>query len=545
MSANDQIRALLRPHILKLAPYASARDEFTGEAQVFLDANENPIGAPIGVGYNRYPDPLAKELKVKLAKLYQVDAIQIFVGHGSDEGIDLLVRAFCEPGKDSIVICPPTYGMYRVAAEISAISVISVPQTTGFKLDLAGIAASKGKLLFICSPNNPTGKLVALSELEQILEVFAGVVVVDEAYIEFSEQESAATLLAKYPRLAVLRTLSKGWGVAGLRVGAVLAHPEIINTLNRIKPPYNLSLPSQQLALKALSYKPEVARQIAELKRERERLTQALAALPNVREVQPSAGNFLLVRVMDVNESYQQLLQAGVVVRNRSHEPLCDNCLRITIGTRAQNDQLLAVLAGQVLTALNRRAASCRRHTAETNILVELDLDGQGRSTIHSGVGFLDHMLTLFAKHSGINLTVQASGDLEVDEHHTIEDAALTLGQALNSALGEKRGINRYGFWLPMDEADAAVTLDLAGRPYLVWRAQFSSERVGDFPLQMAEHFFKSLADAARLTLHIEAKGANDHHIIEAIFKAFARALRSALQTNPNSDQIPSTKGVL
>lgn len=327
-----------------MKPYSSARDEFKGEARVFLDANENALGSPSLKWYNRYPDPMQWEIKDKLSVIKKIPATQIFLGNGSDEPIDLLYRCFCEPGLDEVIVCPPTYGMYEVSANINDIKLTRVPLTSSFQLDLEAIEQAiqpRTKIIWICSPNNPTGNSIDRQDIEMILNNFDGIVVIDEAYINFSRQRSFIGDLSDYPNLVVLQTLSKAWGLAGLRLGMAFASEKIIAYLNKIKPPYNISKPVQDLVLKALDEVGQVNDMIMLLVDSRARLEQALGELSAVLQVYPSDANFLLVKFDDAKAMYAHLLNLGIVVRDRSNVVLCDQCLRITVGTDPENDSLV------------------------------------------------------------------------------------------------------------------------------------------------------------------------------------------------------------
>ncbi len=327
-----------------MKPYSSARDEFKGEARVFLDANENALGSPTLKWYNRYPDPMQWEIKDKLSAIKKIPATQIFLGNGSDEPIDLLYRCFCEPGRDEVIVCPPTYGMYEVSANINDIKLTKVPLTSSFQLDLEAIEQAiqpQTKIIWICSPNNPTGNSIDRQDIEMILNNFDGIVVIDEAYINFSRQRSFIGDLSDYPNLVVLQTLSKAWGLAALRLGMAFASEQIISYLNKIKPPYNISKPVQDLVLKALDEVGQVNDMIMLLVDSRGRLEKALLELSAVLQVYPSDANFLLVKFDDAKAMYAHLLNLGIVVRDRSNVVLCDQCLRITVGTDAENDSLV------------------------------------------------------------------------------------------------------------------------------------------------------------------------------------------------------------
>ncbi|MCW3467579.1 histidinol-phosphate transaminase [Chitinophaga nivalis] len=338
---------LLRDNIKRLVPYSTARDEFKGEAAIFLDANENSFGSPLPVNYNRYPDPLQWKIKYKLADIKGVPPQNIFIGNGSDEAIDLLYRAFCNPGVDNVVLCPPTYGMYEVSAHINDAVIRKVSLTPDFQLDIPALQQAideHTKLIFVCSPNNPTGNSIRKSDIELLLNNFNGIVVVDEAYINFARQKTFIQELTEYPNLVVLQTLSKAWGLAALRVGMAFAGEDIINVLNKVKPPYNISQATQELVLQALDNVGRVNEWIREIVIERDLLSAALEQLPQILEVYPSDANFVLVRTSDAKGIYQYLTTQGIVVRDRSRVELCMGCLRITVGTPEENLRLLEVL---------------------------------------------------------------------------------------------------------------------------------------------------------------------------------------------------------
>ncbi|MDB5251811.1 MAG: histidinol phosphate aminotransferase [Flaviaesturariibacter sp.] len=344
---NFDLDKLLRANIRNLKPYSSARSEFRGTASVFLDANENSYGSPLTKWYNRYPDPLQWDLKKKIAGIKSVDAEKILLGNGSDECIDLLIRAFCDPQKDRIIICPPTYGMYEVYANINDVPVTEVPLLPDFQLNLEGIEGAideHTKLIFLCSPNNPTGNSLDREDIEVVLNNFEGIVVVDEAYINYSRYRSFVSELADYPNLVVMQTFSKAWGLAALRLGMTFASPQIIRVLNTIKPPYNINAATQELALKALDNLEDVNEMIRETVKERGILVKALADLPFVQTVYPSDANFVLVKMQNATAVYEYLKTKGIIVRNRSTVALCEDSLRITVGTDVQDRQLITAL---------------------------------------------------------------------------------------------------------------------------------------------------------------------------------------------------------
>lgn len=337
------ITGLVRKNVLRLKPYSSARDEFQGEASVFLDANENPNPSP----YNRYPDPLQLALKKKISAIKNVPATQIFLGNGSDEPIDLLFRAFCEPTIDNVVIPQPTYGMYAVSGNINNVPIKPAQLTPDFEIDLDSINNAidkQTKLIFLCSPNNPSGNLLSRHKILDLLKSFQGLAVIDEAYVDFTDQPSFTELLPLFPNLVVLQTLSKAWGLAAIRLGMCFANEPVIQILNKIKPPYNISILTQQVALQELTKTHQKDAWVAEILHERNRLFKLLPALQVVQKVYPSDANFMLVKVKQAKLVYQKLIDTGIVVRDRSSVILCDDCLRITIGTAEENQQLLTAL---------------------------------------------------------------------------------------------------------------------------------------------------------------------------------------------------------
>ena len=345
---NFDIKKIVRPNIESLKAYSSAKDEYTGEANVLLDANENSLGSPLTKWYNRYPDPYQKKVKEKLAFIKQIKAEQILLGNGSDECIDILFRTFCEPGKDNIIVCPPTYPMYEVGANINNIEIKSAPLLPNFQLNVAHIEQlvnEHTKIIWICSPNNPTGNSIDRIDIETILNHFNGLVVIDEAYINFSKQKSFAQSLVDYPNLVVLQTLSKGWGLAGLRLGMCFADEAIIKYMNKVKAPYNINIVTQELALTALDEVGQVNDMIQHLVDMRIALAEVIKSMPLVQEVYPSDTNFLLVKIPNATQLYKYLLTQGIVVRDRSSLENCSDSLRITIGTEQENTQLVDAMA--------------------------------------------------------------------------------------------------------------------------------------------------------------------------------------------------------
>lgn len=341
------IENLVRENIRVLKPYSSARDEFKGEASVYLDANENSFGSPLAENYNRYPDPLQQKLKEKISSIKGVPPQNIFLGNGSDEAIDILFRIFCEPKVDNVIICPPTYGMYEVSANINDVSIRKVNLLPSFELDVEKILESSdehSKLLFICSPNNPTANSFHVDDVELLIQKFPGVVVIDEAYINYSRQKSAIRFLTEYENVVVLQTFSKAWGLAALRLGMAFASQSIIDYMNKVKPPYNVNQATQQLAMKALDNIEWVNEHIRETIVERKKLEDGLKQNSLVEIIYSSDANFILVKVKDAQSIYDYLVSQDIIVRDRSRVSLCEGCLRITVGTPNENVTLLEAL---------------------------------------------------------------------------------------------------------------------------------------------------------------------------------------------------------
>lgn len=338
------LQELTRPNIWKLKPYSSARDEYKGfTASVFLDANENPYNAP----FNRYPDPMQWELKTLLSEIKKVSPEHVFLGNGSDEAIDLVYRAFCEPGKDNVVAIDPTYGMYQVCADVNDVEYRKVLLDDHFQFSSDQLLAAtddRTKLIFLCSPNNPTGNDLLRSEIEKLLRQFEGLVILDEAYSDFSEAPSFLEELSKYPNLIVLQTFSKAWGCAAIRLGMAFASEEIIGILSKIKYPYNVNQLTQQQAISILHKYDEIERWVKTLKEERDYLEQAFEKLPCTVQMHPSDANFFLAKVTDAVKIYNYLVGEGIIVRNRHAVSLCGNCLRVTVGSRVENNTLIATL---------------------------------------------------------------------------------------------------------------------------------------------------------------------------------------------------------
>jgi len=338
---NFKLENLIRTNVKTLNPYSSARDEFSGTSSIFLDANENPYDN----GVNRYPDPQQWKLKERLSEIKGIAKKNMILGNGSDEVIDLLLRAFCEPGQDKLIICKPTYGMYQVAAQINDLKICELELDANFQPDVKAILENNdAKLLFICSPNNPTGNLIDNEILRELLDQFNGLIVLDEAYIDFVADASMLNELCKYPNLVILQTLSKAWGMAGIRLGMGFASIDIIEVLNKIKPPYNVNVLTQDKALELLKNEKCFEKEVELLLQEKKWLSEELRSFTFVEKVFPSQANFILIRVKDANELYQFFVEKGIVIRNRTNVSQLRNCLRISVGTKTENQNLFAAL---------------------------------------------------------------------------------------------------------------------------------------------------------------------------------------------------------
>ena len=339
--------ALLRAHLQKLVPYSSARDDYKGNEGVFLDANENPIGSITEEDWNRYPDPYQTDLKARIGEVKEINPKNIFLGNGSDEPIDLLFRAFCEPGRDNVIINPPTYGMYKVSADINNVEAREVLLTADYDLDVEAIKSAvdeNTKIIFICSPNNPTGNDVSLNKIEEVLRFFNGIVLVDEAYVDFTSRQSFALRLEEFPNLLVLQTFSKAWGLAALRLGMAFASEEILAILNKIKAPYNLSGLVQKTVLKALEILEKKDKMVEQILKNRGILGEALKQIPMIKAIYPTDSNFFLVKLENASDVYQKLIEQKIILRDRSKVALCEGGVRITVGTEKENELLIEAL---------------------------------------------------------------------------------------------------------------------------------------------------------------------------------------------------------
>lgn len=544
-----------RAEILTMKGYSSARS-LVGDAagMVFLDANECAHEPFVGAqNLARYSAQQPASLTRIFCDWLDVSSRNLTITRGADEAIDCLLRAFCSPGIDNVIICPPTFAMYAQSAMLQGVALHEAPLDAAFGLNLAAIekvADDATKIIFICSPNNPTATVMDSAAIATLCRIFAGkaLVVVDETYIEFAvdRAESLIPMLEDYANLVILRTLSKSHAAAGIRCGCSVAAGDVTAVLQKVLAPY--PIPQPVVAAVASIMTPRNQQRLAEKRRDivvrRGAFSTALAAVDGVIEVMPSDANFVLVRVRDADAFCAVARDSGIILRNQSHQPGLKDTVRISIGSTAEMDRLLQALTG--VTATDPRPGRTQkivRKTSETAISVEVDLDKAGPIHISTGVGFYDHMLDQIAKHGGFALTLECEGDLHIDPHHTIEDCAIALGQALRGALGTKRGIGRYGFCLPMDEALVTVALDMGGRFHLDFKADFTATHVGDLPTDMVPHVFYSLAENLQANLHIAVTGENCHHMVEACFKGFGRALRQSIRLE--GSEMPSTKGTL
>jgi len=547
---------LARPEILALPPFdisANANDAFGADA-IKLDANENPF-PPLGDGslaanVNRYPEPQPERLRQAMAALYGVPRDALVITRGADDAIDMLVRAFCSPAVDAVAISSPAFAAYAHFARLQGARVIDIPLTPEFEFDPeAFIERLKDddalKLAFICTPNNPTGVEVDPDAVLAVADALPETIVVaDEAYLEFSATPSLCAEAASRCNLVVLKTLSKAFGLAGARVGCAIGSPELIAMAARALPPYPMPTPSIEAAMAALSpsRRSVHAERVARIKTERARVAERLSQSPIVRRARGGGGNFLFLEVEQPEQLAAKLRALGIRVRWRPNA--APGGLRLTIGNEAENDAALAAFG---VAAVGRpvRRAEIARDTKETRIAVAVDLDRAAPRKVETGIPFYDHMLDQVAAHAGFSLVLSCDGDLDIDAHHSVEDCAIALGTALSRALGERRGIGRFGFALPMDEAEAQVLIDLSGRPFLRFEGEFAASHIGAYPTEMTEHVFRSLADSLGASIHVRVDGENDHHKTEACFKAFGRALRQAVRPEGDSDAMPSTKGLL
>jgi histidinol-phosphate aminotransferase/imidazoleglycerol-phosphate dehydratase/histidinol-phosphatase len=483
-----------------------------------------------------------------MARLYDVLPQNLIVTRGADDAIDILIRTFCSSRKDAIATCKPSFGAYKMFARIQGAAVLECALGADFRFEPKRFIEQVSKepsvkIAFLCSPNNPTGNSIPIEDVLAVADALGErIIVLDEAYIEFSGLESLAAEAAGRDNLVVLRTLSKAFGLAGARVGCAISNPDLIDLIGRALPPFPLAAPSVALALATLAPARRllVEHRIAELIAERQRLEEKLTASSWITELWPSETNFILLRVAEPELIRAELDKKGIRVRWRPD--IGPGVLRLSVGSPNENALALSAFGVPEAPSFMRRGEVVRE-TKETSVAVSVDLDRAKPRSIDTGIPFYDHMLDQVAAHGAFSLVLKCEGDLCVDAHHSIEDVAIACGEALRQALGDKEGIGRYGFCLPMDEADAEVLIDLSGRPYSRFQGSFSASHIGAYPTQMTEHVFRSLADGLRAAIHVKVEGSDDHHKTEACFKAFGRALRQAVRHEGQG--LPSTKGAL
>jgi histidinol-phosphate aminotransferase/imidazoleglycerol-phosphate dehydratase/histidinol-phosphatase len=497
---------------------------------------------------NRVPEKTPAALATRMAEVYGVAPANLAVTADTADAVDVLIRIFTSADRSTpVILAGRGFAAAKRAATLQGAKVIDLAPQDRLELDISGLAdaieTAGGKgLLFIASPTFESGQLLGPDVFGGLATLCPDVLfVIDESCIEFAGTGSLVLAAATTDNVVVLRSLSRAYGLSGAPCGALVAVEPVVKLVESTLAFRSLARPTAQIALAALAplRTPVALARIADVVAERERLAQALALSPYVAKVHPSAANFLAIELKNAAVLARKLEQRGILVHwVEGATP----GLRLTVGSPAEND--LVIEAFDVQGPKRRtRVAETSRETKETRIAVRVDLDGAPKAKIKTGVGYFDHMLEQIAKHGGFDLTLMCEGDTEVDAHHTIEDCMLALGSALKSALGDKRGITRYGFALPMDEAEAEALIDLSGRPYAVFEGQFAAANLGDYPTEMTAHAFRSLAETMGAAIHVKVRGENDHHKTEACFKAFARALRQAIRVE--GDDIPSTKGVL
>jgi histidinol-phosphate aminotransferase/imidazoleglycerol-phosphate dehydratase/histidinol-phosphatase len=527
-----------RPH----APAAGAVRLHAGEA-----ATAPALDGAAVADLNRFPDAQPDALKSRLAELYGVGPGKLAVTADVADALDALIRIFTSAdGSTPVILAGRGFSTAKRAAALTGARVVDLAPADRFDADILGdleraLGEAKGAAVsLLASPTYETGSLLPQEELGGLAGRWpTALFVVDESLIEFTGSDSLASAAATTENLVVLRSLSRAFGLAGAPCGGLIAAEPLValaeGALSLRRPPR----PTVALALAALApvRTPVALARIAETVAERERLAAGLSASPYVAKVWPSSANILAIETRDAAVLARRLEQRGVLVHNVEGRGL-----RLTVGTPAENDLVLDAF-GVAPETRRRRVAESARETKETRIAVRVDLDGGPKSSVDTGVGYFDHMLEQLAKHGGFDLTLQCQGDTQVDAHHTIEDCMLALGAALKAALGDKRGIERYGFALPMDEAEAEALIDLSGRPFAVFEGEFTASHIGDYPTEMTAHAFRSLAETLGAAIHVKVRGQNDHHKTEACFKAVARALRAAIRVD--GEDLPSTKGVL
>jgi histidinol-phosphate aminotransferase len=555
----EDLRTRIRPELARASPYRWQEGIPEGPVDRF-DMN-TPADAPAwyaeaiarlaAIPPNDYPDASYLPLKRAVAAYAGVDAGQVVVGAGCDEVLALCAQLALGRG-DRALVAKPTYQLYTVASRNAGAEVLALDPGDGLSLDLEGLVreAPHVRVVWLCTPNNPTGEQLDAALVERICAACPGIVVVDQAYLELGGEDLSG-LVARHANIVVTRTFSKGFALGAARVGYGLAQPALAEALDALRPPGSISSWSAAVAELACHETDELRERCTAIVEERGRLAAGMRRAGV--EVLAQAGNFVLAR-SPVPDVFTRLAERGCVVRTFPHEPLLADCFRTTVSHPAANTRLLRALAelagGEAPEAADGvrgdRTAEVRRATRETRIEVRLGLLGGGRARVSTGLGFLDHMLTSLAFWSLTDLELRCSGDLWIDEHHTVEDCAIALGEALDLALGDRAGVRRFGSArAPLDEALAEATVDLSGRGIAQLSLALASPAIGRMPSALVPHFFDSLARRGRLGLHVTATGDDSHHVAEAAFKAVALALRQAVEPDPARSGVASTKGVL
>jgi histidinol-phosphate aminotransferase len=558
MSA-EHLRTRIRPELARSSPYRWQEGIPDGPVDRF-DMN-TPADAPAwypeaiarlaAIPPNDYPDASYLPLKRAIAAYARVAAEQVVVGAGCDEVLALCAQIALGRG-DRALVAKPTYQLYTVASRNAGAEVLALDPGDGLSLALDELAreAANVRLVWLCSPNNPTGEQLDAVLVERVCAACPGIVVLDQAYLELGGEDLSG-LVARHDNLVVTRTFSKGFALGAARVGYGLAQPALAEALDALRPPGSISSWSAAVAELACHETEELQQRCAAIVEERGWLAAGMRRAGV--EVLAHAGNFVLAR-SPVADLFSRLVERGCAVRTFAHEPLLVDCFRVTVSHRAANVRLLSALAelagGEAPAAdegvRGERIGEVRRATRETRIEVRLGLLGGGRARVATGLGFLDHMLTSLAFWSLSDLELRCSGDLWVDEHHTVEDCAIALGEALDSALGDRAGVRRFGSArAPLDEALAEATVDLSGRGIAELNLALGAPAIGRMPSTLVPHFFDSFARRARVGLHVTATGKDAHHVSEAAFKAVALALRAAVEPDPARSGVASTKGVL
>jgi histidinol-phosphate aminotransferase len=558
MSVED-LRARIRPELARSSPYRW--QEGIPEVPVDRFDMNTPADAPAwyaeaiaqlaAIPPNDYPDASYLPLKRAIASYTGFDARQIVVGAGCDEILALCAQLALGRG-DRALVARPTYQLYAVASRNAGAEVLALDPVGGLGLAREQLVSEAAgvRIVWLCSPNNPTGEQLGAEDVERICSACPGIVVLDQAYLELGGDD-LSRLVAQHENLVVARTFSKGFALGAARVGYGLAQPPLAEALDALRPPGSVSSWSAAVAELACGQRAEMEERCAAIVEERGRLAAGMRAAGV--EVLEDAGNFVLAR-SPVPDVFAGLLEHGCAVRTFAHEPLLADCFRVTVSHRAADDRLLRALAelagGEAPQSddgvRGERTGAVRRTTRETRIEVHLGLLGGGRARVATGLGFLDHMLTSLAFWSLTDLDLRCSGDLWVDEHHTVEDCAIALGEALDIALGDRAGVRRFGSArAPLDEALAEATVDLSGRGIAELDLELAAPSIGRMPSTLVPHFLDSFARRARLGLHVSATGVDAHHVAEAAFKAVALALRAAVEPDPARSGVASTKGVL